>query len=141
MQEFPEGFKPAQFAGEYLINGGPYFFRKQGDSWSVALCIAKQHTNYLDIAHGGVLSTLADVALSLQPFWSEKPSPQVTTMSLTTNFLSAARLGDWVIAECVMDRMGKTSAYVHGEIRCENRLVATMSGVFNVRRQTVAEPE
>jgi len=134
MEDAPAGFKPAQFTGEYLVNGGPYFTRKQGDSWAVALRVAEQHTNYIDIAHGGVLSTLADVALSLQPYRSERPSPQVTTMSLTTNFLSAVRLGDWLIAESVMDRMGKSSAYVHGEIRCEDRLVATMSGVFNVRR-------
>jgi uncharacterized protein (TIGR00369 family) len=134
MEDVPEGFGPSQFSGEYLLRGGPYFTRKQGDNWAVALRVAEQHTNYIDIAHGGVLSTLADVALSLQPYRSEKPSPQVTTMSLTTNFLAPARLGDWLIAECVMDRLGKTSAYVHGEIRCEERLVATMSGVFNIFR-------
>ncbi len=100
----------------------------------MALQVAEQHTNYIDIAHGGVVATLADVALSLQPYRSEKPPPRVTTMSLTTNFLDAARLGDWLVAECVIDRMGKSSAYVHGEIRVGERVIATMSGVFRIGR-------
>jgi uncharacterized protein (TIGR00369 family) len=134
MDDIPGGFKPAQFNGEFLLRGGPYFVRKRGDAWDVGLRIAEQHINYIDIAHGGALSTLADVALSLQVYRSERPSPAVTTTSLTVNFLDAAKLGDWLEAEASIDRLGKRTAHVHGSIRSGERLLATMSGVFNIFR-------
>jgi acyl-coenzyme A thioesterase PaaI-like protein len=82
-----------------------------------------------------MLSTLADVALSVQPYFSERPNPAVTTSSLTLNFISAARLGDWIVAETVIDRLGKRSAQVHGRIQRDGDTLATMSGVFAIHRQ------
>jgi acyl-coenzyme A thioesterase 13 len=132
--DVPEGFKPAGFDGPYLQQGGPYYVRSEGGHCQVALQVAAQHTNYIDIAHGGVLSTLADVALSFQVYLSETPSPVVTTTTLTTNFLNAARLGDWLIADAVIDKQGKRSAHVHGAIRCDGVVLVTMSGVFGIYR-------
>lgn len=90
--------------------------------------------NYRDTAHGGVLATMADVALSWAVYSSEVPHPNVSTISLTTNFLSAVRLGDWIEGSGVIDRTGKNIAYVHGSIRTSDKLIMTMSGVFNVVR-------
>jgi acyl-coenzyme A thioesterase 13 len=132
--DVPQGFQPAGFDGNYLRQGGPYYVKKAGDCVQVALRIAAQHTNYIDIAHGGVLSTLADVALSYQVYLIETPNPVVTTTTLTTNFLNAAKLDDWLIADASIDKIGKRSAHVHGSIRCEGVVLATMSGVFGIFR-------
>ena len=134
MSNLPEGYAPAEFNGTYLQQGGPYYVKREGEICLVALLIGEQHTNYLDIAHGGVLSTLADVALSFQVYLSEQPNPVVTTTSLTTNFLNAARLGDFLVAEAVIDKLGKRTAHVHGQILCGEQVLATMSGVFAVYR-------
>jgi acyl-coenzyme A thioesterase 13 len=129
-----EGFEPADFSGAYLKDGGPYYIKKGEAGWLVGLRLAERHTNYIDIAHGGVLSTLADVALSYQVYLIETPNPVVTTTTLTTNFLNAAKLGDWLIADASIDKLGKRSAHVHGAIRCEGVVLATMSGVFGIFR-------
>ena len=133
--QVPPGFKPAQFDGAYLQHVGPYYVSKQADTCQVGLPVGPAHINYIDVAHGGVLTTLADVALSFQVFLSEKPNPAVSTVNLNTNFVSPARLGDWLIADGFIDRLGKTTALVHGSIRCEDRLVMTMNAVFNIRRR------
>ncbi|WP_279246218.1 PaaI family thioesterase [Candidatus Litorirhabdus singularis] len=138
MSEIPDGFQPAQFNGPYLQRGGPYYVRTVGDCYEVGLRVGDGHINYIDIAHGGVLSTLADVALSFQVYLSERPNPAVTTVSLTTNFLAPARLGDWLVATTKIDRLGKRSAHVSGSICCGEQTLATMSGVFNVRRAVSA---
>jgi acyl-coenzyme A thioesterase 13 len=134
MEIIPEGFSLADFRGPYLQNGGPYYVKKQGESYLVALRVEDKHTNYMDIAHGGVLSTLADVALSWQVYLSEQPNPAVTTTSLTTNFLASAKKGDWLVAAALIDRLGKRAAHVHGSISCEGKLLVTMTGVFNIFR-------
>ena len=128
----PDGFKPAQFNGRYLHHVGPYYTKKTKETILVGLPIQDHHINYVDIAHGGVLTTLADVALSFQVYLSRTPNPAVTTVNLSTNFLGPAKLGDWLEADGFIDRQGKRLAYVHGSIRAGDRLVMTMNGVFNI---------
>jgi uncharacterized protein (TIGR00369 family) len=132
--EIPPGFKPAGFDSRYLTGSGPYYLKKEAASWIVGLPVAEQHINYIDIAHGGVLTTLADVALSLQVYLSEQPNPNVTTTSLTVNFMAAAKLGDWLEARATIDRLGKRTAHVHGSILCGQQVLATASGVFGIYR-------
>ncbi len=130
--DIPEGFKPAQFKGKYLGHVGPYFTKRTEDTILVGLRIMDHHINYVDIAHGGVLTTLADVALSFQVYLSKTPNPAVTTVNLSTNFLGPAKLGDWLEADGYIDRLGKRLAYVHGSIRSGERILMTSTGVFNI---------
>ena len=132
----PDGFEPANFSPGFLDHGGPYFLRANQDgSRTVGLRIMPHHINYQDAAHGGVLTTLADVALSHAVYDSERPHPGVATISLTTNFLAGAKLGDWLECTVSIDRMGGRTAYTSGHITRDDVPVATMSGVFAVRRK------
>ncbi len=134
MTSIPEGFEPSGFKGRYLNEVGPYYVKSDGTGLIVGLWIAETHINYVDIAHGGVMTTLADVALSLQVNRSEDPPLPVTTVSLNTNFLGAARLGDWLEAHAQIDRMGKRLAYTSGKIIAGSKTIMTMTGVFNIMR-------
>ena len=134
MTDIPEGYKPSNFKGAYLGLVGPYFVKKDGDFFTTALRVEDRHINYVDIAHGGVLTTLADVALSLNAHRAEDPPLNVTTISLSTNFLGPAMLGDWLEAETQIDRKGKRMIYTSGRIVSGDRVTMTMTGVFNVMR-------
>jgi acyl-coenzyme A thioesterase 13 len=134
MAGVPSGFKPAKFNGGFLEQNGPFYVREQGDVWQVGLMVDASHSNYIGIVHGGVLSTLADVALSMQPFMREQAKLPVTTTTLTINFLAPAREGDWLVAECRIDRAGYRTSHVSGSICREDETLATMSGVFNTKR-------
>lgn len=84
------------------------------------------------MAHGGVLATLSDVALSYQVHVSAAPPIPVVTISLTTNFISGAKHGEWVEAYARIDRIGRRVAYCSAEIRTDERLLMTATGVFSV---------
>ncbi|MFC4295601.1 PaaI family thioesterase [Novosphingobium tardum] len=131
----PPGFKSAGFSPGFLDRGGPYFLGKGLEGTIVGMRVEEGHLNYQDVAHGGVLTTLADVALSFVLFASEKPPLPVATATLTVNFLGGARLGDWLEAEARIDRIGKRLGYASGTIRCGDTVVATMSGVFSILRR------
>jgi uncharacterized protein (TIGR00369 family) len=133
-EDIPAGFKPAAFAPGFLDRAGPYWLKSDGDRTIVGLLIDAGHINYVDVAHGGVLSTLADVAMSFQVHNSERPQLSVVTNSLTCNFLGAAKHGDWIEAHARIDRMGKRIAYTSGTIRRGDEMLATMSGVFTILR-------
>ena len=132
--DIPEGFEDSGFSGRYLGHVGPYYLKHTDTGILVGLRIEEKHINYVDIAHGGVLTTLADVALSLQVHRSEEPPLGVTTISLNTSFLGPAKLGDWLIADARIDRKGKRIAYTSGEIRSGDKVIMTMTGVFNIMR-------
>lgn len=129
------GFTPARFTPGFLDHGGPYWLKPADGRTLVGLRMAAHHMNYRDMAHGGVLTTMADVALSYQAFASEDPPVPVATASLTTNFLAPARLGDWLVADARIDRIGGRSAHVSGRILRGDEVLATMSGVFTLHRK------
>jgi len=132
----PDGFARAPFSPGFLDHGGPYFLRPNADRpTTVGLMIMPHHINYRDAAHGGVLTTLADVALSHAVYDAERPRLSPSTVSLTTNFMSAVKLGDWLQAEVQIDRIGGRTAYCSGAIMRDGEPVATMSGVFAFKRK------
>lgn len=133
--DIPEGYEPAGFSPGFLDHGGPYFLKaRPGRPMLVGLRICPHHINYKDAAHGGVISTLADVALSHAIYDAERPRLAPSTIALQVNYLRSARLGDWLEAQVRIDRLGGRTAYTSGEIVCDGEAVATMSGVFAILR-------
>ena len=124
LADIPAGFERARFSSPFLDVAGPYYERQGEGGIIVATRINKGHINHIQVAHGGVLGTLADVALSYQVHRAEKPGLPVATMNLNTNFLAGAKLGDWVEAHAVVDR-----------IVCGDTVLMTMSAVFAILRK------
>lgn len=127
------GFTAANFSAGFLDHGGPYWIGGSEGAPLIGLRIAEHHLNYIDIAHGGVVATLADVAMSYIVHASAVPRLAVSTATLTVNFLAGVKLGDWLVAEPRIDRMGRSLAHVSGTIRRGGEEVATMTGVFSHR--------
>ena len=103
----PPGFDPAGFSPGFLDHGGPYFLGPAAAGVRVVgLMIAPHHINYQEVAHGGVISTFADVALSHAVHDAERPRLAPSTVTLTVNYLAGARLGDLLQARFTIDRLG-----------------------------------
>lgn len=100
----------------------------------VGLRICQYHINYQDAAHGGVISTFADVALSHDVYDAERPRLAPSTVTLNVNYLGAARLGDWLIADVSLDRMGGRLAHTSGAIMRGDEVLASITGVFAIKR-------
>ncbi|WP_339689068.1 PaaI family thioesterase [uncultured Parasphingorhabdus sp.] len=131
----PAGFERARFSSPFLDMAGPYYERQGDGCIIVATRINEGHINHIKVAHGGVLGTLADVALSYQVHRAEKPALPVATMNLNTNFLAGAKLGDWVEAYARIDRISKRTAYSSGRIICGEQVLMTMTAVFAILRK------
>lgn len=131
----PTGFESAGFTPGFLDHGGPYYLgAPMGGVQAVGLLICAHHINYQDAAHGGVISTFADVALSHAVYDAERPRLAPSTVTLTVNYLAGARLGDWLEARVRIDRLGGRTAYTSGGIWRGDEQIATMSGVFAFKR-------
>lgn len=133
--DIPSGFEPADFTRGFLDHGGPYYIGPLLEGVRVmGLRVMPHHINYQDAAHGGMISTFADVALSHAVYDAERPWLSPSTVTLTVNYLSGARLGDWLEARVRIDRLGGRTGYTSGGIWCAAEQIATMSGVFAFKR-------
>lgn len=140
--DIPDGFKPLKRGGGYLSSLGPWHYRideAKGERGQMVLAIRVEdrHTNIRHIAHGGFLVTIVDTALGIVVSSSREPAQPIVTVSLTTNFVSSAELGDWVEAHVDIDRMGGRLAYASCRLVTGARTIMTGSGVFALMKPVV----
>lgn len=126
----PDGFRRMEGLGPFLTDLGPLYVKHAERAPQIALRITKRHSNSRGIAHGGVLLTLADSAMGGALYHSRQPPMPIVTVSLTSDFLSSAQIGDWVQAEVEILRVGRQLAYAQCELLVEGRRVLRASGVF-----------
>lgn len=129
----PDGFRPLQRSSPLLDLLGPFYGRHdlQG-RLVVAVRIEDKHCNHGGTAHGGLLSTLADVGLGYAMAFSREPPQPMVTVGLRLDFCGSARLGDWLEVHTEIDKIGQRMAFASARIRCGERLVASASGVFHL---------
>lgn len=127
----PEGFVPLDFGGPYFrALGGLHGRRLDGGGLLVGLRIDERHLNIQGFAHGGMLVTLADGALGLNIALARGQRGAQVTVSMTADYLSSARLGDWLEARVTITRIGRRMAYANCDLHVGSRQVLRSSAVF-----------
>lgn len=127
----PAGFRLLDAGGPYFRALGPVYFRRlDGGGLVLALRVAEQHLNIQGVAHGGMLATLADGALGINISVARGKRGGQVTVSLNADFLSGARLHDWLEAHVTITRVGQRLAYANCDLRVGSRHVLRSSAVF-----------
>ncbi len=126
----PKGFGPLVRTSPLIELLGPFYSQGTGTDLILGLCVAEKHTNARGFAHGGVLLTLADVALGYAAESSVDPPARLITASVSADFAGSARLGDWVEARVDVQRVGGRMAFANAYLHVGDRRVARASAVF-----------
>ncbi|MEU4377132.1 PaaI family thioesterase [Pseudonocardia alni] len=129
----PVGFRPVARRSGFLDLIGPLHVDETDPRAPVyGLRVGEQHTNSRGGVHGGVLSTLTDVALGYGTLAAHGATLALVTASLTIDFTGTANVGDWLEARTTLKRIGSRLAFASCEITSNGRTVASSSGVFSV---------
>ncbi len=128
----PPGFEPLFRTSPFLDATGPYFYKPLDEGFVVGLRIAEKHANAQGTAHGGLLATLADIALGYVTAMSQAPPLRMTTASLGLDYLGAAKLGDWLEAHVSVIKVGSRMAFANALLRVGNTTVASARASFVV---------
>lgn len=108
----------AAHLGAELVNPDPACLR-------VALDIEKRHTNFMDLVHGGVVYSLADVALSLIS------NAEVEAVALDTHlvYAASATAGDRLVATArPASRARSVATYQIDVTRRDGRVIGLFTG-------------
>ena len=129
MKELPEGFRAIPRLSPFNSLVGPLYGRRHGDQVSIGVRIEEKHTNSRGICHGGMLATVADLALGYAML-AKTGGKAFLTAHLAIDYAGAARLGDWIESAVDVQRMGQRLAFANGYLVCgENRIVRA-SAIF-----------
>jgi uncharacterized protein (TIGR00369 family) len=120
--------------GPFMATLGPLYYRPVEGGVIIALRIAEKHLNRRGIAHGGMLVTLADSAMGMNLARAREPRLWTVTTSLSTEFVDAARRGDWVEAHVDILKLGRRLAYANCYLIVGAKRILRASGVFAVVR-------
>ena len=106
---------------------------------AVRVDLAAHHVNPMQLVHGGLYSSMLDVALAMTGSYRPAPAPLIPglTLSLTTKFLAAATLDDrYLIAEARRTGGGRRIFFAEGQVHDDaGQLVATGTGTFRYRSE------
>ena len=134
-QNIPDGFTPLEAFGSFNDLTGPYYIAKRGERFVIGLRVSEKHVNGLNIAHGGLMLTLADTALSMAAYHGAPKGRFTVTSALTSDFIAPARIGDWIEAEVELLRAGRSVIFTDCKVRKdgpEGEVLLRASGSFQV---------
>jgi uncharacterized protein (TIGR00369 family) len=133
--DVPDGFVHlALRPSGYLNANGPFFGRIENGHLVVGLCIEPRHCNAAGHAHGGMLLTLVDVALTVASNFNADTQRFLPTMNVTCDFIAPAPQGSWVQAHT--DVLRVTRQHVFSQVFLKDRsgtMIARGSGILLLR--------
>jgi acyl-coenzyme A thioesterase 13 len=127
--EAPRGFRLIERTSPFNTLVGPLYEREESGSLSVGLRVSEKHTNSRGICHGGVLATLADLALGYAMLHRLGKGGFVTA-HLAIDYADAARIGDWIQSAVEIHRVGATLAFANCYLLAGERRIVRASAIF-----------
>ena len=127
--EAPRGFRAIERASPFNALVGPLYEREESGSLSIGLRIGDKHTNSRGICHGGVLATLADLAMGYAMLHRLGKGGFVTA-HLAVDYADAARVGDWIQSAVEIQRVGASLAFANCYLLAGERRIVRASAIF-----------
>lgn len=119
--------------GTFMTSLGPIWTRGEGSAFESGLLTSAKHSNHRDIVHGGVIMSFADYGIGMVASKAYQDLNQVT-LQLDVSFVSAARLGAFLVARGEVIRATKSLVFVRGQIMDGDTIVASANGIWKTVR-------
>jgi len=98
----------------------------------LGLRVEAKHCNRRGTLHGGILATLADVALGYTIAFSTQPPTGLITANLSLDFAGTAKIGDWLETRVDVQKKGGRLAFANCYISAGEQRIVRASAVFVV---------
>ena len=93
--------------------------------------VKEMHLNTAGMSHGGFLTFIADTGI-VNAAHQSADDKRCVTISLEMKFISAAKLGDKLVAKVKVQKKTKTLVFLTCEIINAEGIVAVTSGVWKI---------
>ena len=128
--DIPSDFRPLFRSSPVLELIGPLYCRGEGVDLVTGMRVEAKHCNARGTVHGGMLATLADVALGYTMAFSSRPPASLVTANLTLDFAGTAKIGDWLEARVDVQKRGSRLSFANCYISVNEQRIVRASAVF-----------
>jgi acyl-coenzyme A thioesterase PaaI-like protein len=127
--EIPDGFERMNWFQGFGRQIGPLYERNgPGQDYTRAFLVGEHHTNGMRNCHGGMLMAFADTALGHAI--TVRTSRYWVTVRMVTDFIDAAKVGEWVEGTGQVTGEDDDFFTVTGRIYVGARTIMTATGIF-----------
>ena len=126
----PLGFSPIERRSPFTDLIGPIYGFQDDAGLVLAITVEAKHCNARGFVHGGVLSTLADIAMGYNAVLQSKQPTGLVTANLTLDFAGSAHIGDWLSVTVDVQKVGGTLAFANCYFSVAGERIAPASAVF-----------
>ena len=130
MPRIPDKFSRIERLSPFNALVGPLYERRDGDAVAIGLAVEQKHTNSRGICHGGVLATLADLALGYAMLARSGDKGGFVTAHLAVDYAGAARSGDWIESRVEIQHVGARLAFANCYLVVGERPIVRASAIF-----------
>lgn len=134
MNAVPEGWRQIPRLSPFNALVGPLYERRgAGEVLSIGLHIEERHANSRGICHGGLLATLADLALGYamqSRLEGDKAGGGFVTVQLSVDYAGSAKIGDWIESEVRIQRIGARLAFADCYLVAGGARIVRASAIF-----------
>jgi len=132
--DVPQGFRRFRATSGFIGVNGPLHFLHEGGEFKLGFRVEARHCNPMGICHGGVLATFADMLLPMGTVMQVKELHDrfLPTVSLQVDYITSAKLGEWVEGEMQVLRTTRTMVFAQGLVKSGGTVVLRCSGVFKI---------
>ena len=126
----PDGFVESGQQKGFGDHIGPFYENLSSAPVIRAVSILPHHLNPESVVHGGLLLSFLDYIIYRAIGDELGHDEKFATINLNSNFVSAAKEGDWVMGKGEITRITRSVIFAQGEIYTEDRVIMTGSGIW-----------
>jgi len=133
----PEGFAPHFRQSPLTEPWEPLFSRREARKVVIGLHVREAHCNSRGMLHGGLIAAIADNAMGLSCVETltgegRKPERGLVTVSLATDFMGPAKIGQWFEVDTVYVKTGRTLCFAQAFVTADGEVIARADARFKV---------
>jgi len=125
-----ENFRNISKVGYMKHNGGLEFRKLSETEYEYTTTLQDFHMNASGTTHGGFIMSILDSGMGTSAHQFIKGVG--VTISLNINFIGASKPGDVIKGYAKMKKQTSSLIFMYGELKCEDRLLATAEGIWKV---------
>lgn len=128
----PDGYQALFRSSPFIDLLGPVLCKEESGGWRIGLRLQEKHCNQRGLVHGGVLSSLADIALGYNAAFSTSPPTPLITANLNIDYVGSAKLDDWLEVSVDVQKVGRSMGFANAFFWVDGERIARANAVFKV---------
>lgn len=128
----PDGFERQSRRSPLTDPWEPIYSKQTADAIILGLWLGTAHTNARGFAHGGLIAALTDKAMGHSCGYQLRGVHSLVTVSMSIDFISSAKPGQWLTVETDVIKTGKTICFAQCFVKADGEAIARANATFRV---------